>query len=60
MPRDYLCALMDLDYVDAPIIKRINYNYTYALVRCKITVAENYKKVIYCDYNPINNTIIKY
>lgn len=46
MPRDYSCALMNLDYIDAPIIKRINYNYTYALVRYKITVAGNYENDI--------------
>lgn len=28
--RDYSRALMNLDYVDAPVMKRINYNYAYA------------------------------
>lgn len=27
---DYSCALMNFDYVDASVMKHINYNYAYA------------------------------
>lgn len=54
--RDYSRALMNFDYVDAPVMERINYNYAYARQMQEHCCRE--LSMLYIDYD-VNSAIMR-